>query len=496
MRGKRYLGIGFNKGAEKSDEKHESFSPGPSFAKVVRRTQKVNVNKGSEEKVEEVKWDVGMKDERWLKFCAVGVLKVFSDMSPVIKRLGNITTSTFYLGDKNILWLFQSIKDREVFVRNRFLWEDCFSSVGGWSMAVTPQSRMSWVEFRGIPLHCWCEDFFMRLGWALGEPLLVEEDTLKRRRLDRAMVLVLMPYSVRCPEKIKVVIGNRPFSVLSMEDQAPVNFTWLSRWLGLVKDDSADFLNVGAEKEKVHSCFENEPLLALQDSDGNKVGEGTGGNFLSNHSSLERLAEDYQVGQTRNVIGREKEKVVYCQNERYEEDGIVGSGQLIGGNFAVDLGCGLAHVEASRKGFAKVLTGLQGPILLEPDDNEEAHFLEEVEALAENVVINNGGMLKSASNGKFGKISSLSLKSHCMKTRSSSVHDKIQYQIREFKNKVGWSLEEEIVKVLEKGMALGFDFNGKKKELLEIINSRKKENDTRFHDLVKNLVHKFRSSVS
>ena len=52
------------------------------------------------------------------------------------------------------------------------------------------------------------------------------------------------------------------------------------------------------------------------------------------------------------------------------------------------------------------------------------------------------------------------------------------------------------MKVLEKGMALGFEFNGKKKELLEIINSRKKENDTRFHDLVRNLIQKFKPSRS
>ncbi|KAI9153335.1 hypothetical protein LWI28_009772 [Acer negundo] len=57
-------------------------------------------------------------------------------------------------------------------------------------------------------------------------------------------------------------------------------------------------------------------------------------------------------------------------------------------------------------------------------------------------------------------------------------------EILEVKKKVVWSLEEEITKVIEKGMALGFEFNGKKKVLLEIITIRKKENDNRFHELV------------
>ncbi|KAK0583469.1 hypothetical protein LWI29_037316 [Acer saccharum] len=95
-----------------------------------------------------------------------------------------------------------------------------------------------------------------------------------------------------------------------------------------------------------------------------------------------------------------------------------------------------------------------------------------------------------------GKRSCYSSKKHGKMTRSSSVHDKTQHQLREVKNKVGWCLEEEIVKVMEKGMALGFEFNGKKKELLEIISSRKKENDTRFHDLVRNMVQKLKPYVS
>ncbi|KAK4853038.1 hypothetical protein QYF36_002773 [Acer negundo] len=73
----------------------------------------------------------------------------------------------------------------------------------------------------------------------------------------------------------------------------------------------------------------------------------------------------------------------------------------MGGNFVVDLGCGSSHVEASGKGFAKVLIDINGLIILELDDKEETHFLEGVDsstkALAEDVVINSGVMLKSVS---------------------------------------------------------------------------------------------------
>ncbi|KAI9200332.1 hypothetical protein LWI28_006139 [Acer negundo] len=102
---------------------------------------------------------VGYSSTRWESsiFC--------TDVSSVLKELRNrkILASSFYLGDKNILWTFKSFKDRDTFIRNRLLWEDHFSSVGLWSNAITPQSKLSWIEFGGIPLQCWCEKFFLSL---------------------------------------------------------------------------------------------------------------------------------------------------------------------------------------------------------------------------------------------------------------------------------------------------------------------------------------------
>ena len=63
----------------------------------------------------------------------------------------------------------------------------------------------------------------------------------------------------------------------------------------------------------------------------------------------------------------------------------------------------------------------------------------------------------------------------------------------ELNNKVTWNLEDEVAKVLEKGLALGFNFCGKKQELVEIIARRKEANDFRFRDLVRSLVLKHKA---
>ncbi|KAK0602975.1 hypothetical protein LWI29_000066 [Acer saccharum] len=210
---------------------------GTSYAKVAKGVDTVVNSKGTmeEEIMEVMKWDEKSSDDSWLKCCAVGVLKKFADVQSVIKGLldNNIQSSSYYLGDKNILWVFNTTKERDISIRNKFLWEDYFSSVGLWTNAITPRTRLSWLEFRGILLNCWCKEFFMRLGWAVGEPLVVEEETLNKLVLNRGRVLVLLPFGLKCPGSIKVVSGSRSFPVSVREDSTPINPAWISWRLGI-----------------------------------------------------------------------------------------------------------------------------------------------------------------------------------------------------------------------------------------------------------------------
>ncbi|KAK0583563.1 hypothetical protein LWI29_038223 [Acer saccharum] len=73
----------------------------------------------------------------------------------------------------------------------------------------------------------------MRLGWAVGEPLVVEEETLNRLVLNRIRVLVLLPFGLKCPGSIKVVSGSRSFPVSVREDSTPINPAGISWRLGI-----------------------------------------------------------------------------------------------------------------------------------------------------------------------------------------------------------------------------------------------------------------------
>ncbi|TXG71110.1 hypothetical protein EZV62_006045 [Acer yangbiense] len=89
------------------------------------------------------------------------------------------------------------------------------------------------------------------------------------------------------------------------------------------------------------------------------------------------------------------------------------------------------------------------------------------------------------SKRKRGRQSLVSLKGHSMILRSFKACEKVKLQNSGLNNKVMWNLEDEVAKVLEKGIALVFNFHGKEKELSEIISRREEVNDNRFRDLVR-----------
>ncbi|KAK0579324.1 hypothetical protein LWI29_024585 [Acer saccharum] len=88
------------------------------------------------------------------------------------------------------------------------------------------------------------------------------------------------------------------------------------------------------------------------------------------------------------------------------------------------------------------------------------------------------------------------LKSHSMILRSFSAGAIIQNQDQVARKEIVWNLEEEIAKVFEKGMDLGCEFNGRKKELREMMAMRDDKKDNRFRELVRWLVSNYKATRS
>ena len=95
-----------------------------SFAEVVRGSLLNNrvLEADRNQKSFTMQWKKQPDNEDWLARSFIGVLKEFSSVNKVSRRLisRDYSFSSSYLGDENILWCFESELEMEGFLKNRF----------------------------------------------------------------------------------------------------------------------------------------------------------------------------------------------------------------------------------------------------------------------------------------------------------------------------------------------------------------------------------------
>ncbi|TXG62753.1 hypothetical protein EZV62_009747 [Acer yangbiense] len=445
-------------------------STGPSYAEVVKSSTRETKPNGLKEKdridrMEFLKWDVDAHDSSWLQFCAVGVLKSFSDITPVVRGLRE---------DGYKLLLFTEVI--------RILY------------AITPQSRLSWIELRGIPLNCWCDDFFKSLGWMVEESLTVEEETLNRSKLNCGRVLVLIPTSQSCPGSIKVVTGNASFQIKVREDLNPINSNWISKWLGIGKGKYSDSLSFGRDNlVDIQGIEEEDRVANLKKTINCKAGfnednmiggfkkqKGAGGGLkkviikgkgimrknmyhnqnvplIHNGNLVLDKNRDSKVGKVWTSDDNGSSFFVESEESQFlKHPIIIGESskyvlsQLKGGNIVIDLGNGLDQEKNSKNSSSgNSFSHISETLFHQSATEEEDHIL------------TMGRERKKASSKRIAKSCS-SMKSHGMKTRKDKsllkrgVQEIVKEDVVPSLSRGRWNLEEEVTKVIEKGVALGY----------------------------------------
>ncbi|KAK0600843.1 hypothetical protein LWI29_018888 [Acer saccharum] len=171
--------------------------------------------------------------EDWLSRSAIGKLKEFSSLIQVNKNLEDrgINFSSSYMGGKNVVWTFESCYDRVGFINNGFLWRNCFASMIEWKESWSNSTKLKWIDIYGVPLICWCKDFFKKVGGLVGETMWIEEETLNKKRLDKGRILILAPFDKTIPSEILVKAGHGAFPIRLEESSMPVSSEWLSQTL-------------------------------------------------------------------------------------------------------------------------------------------------------------------------------------------------------------------------------------------------------------------------
>ncbi|KAI9177691.1 hypothetical protein LWI28_018181 [Acer negundo] len=130
--------------------------------------------------------------------------------------------SSSFLRDMKVLWMFETKQECSSFIRNRFYWDDVYTTVEKWDFLDIAKLRLAWVNVLGDPLNYWNEAFFFKLEEISGKPLLVVEETKLWKRLDKGRILVSIPFGHKVPSKIDIMGGGCVFSVFVEEELFPV----------------------------------------------------------------------------------------------------------------------------------------------------------------------------------------------------------------------------------------------------------------------------------
>ncbi|KAK1576828.1 hypothetical protein Q3G72_016800 [Acer saccharum] len=140
--------------------------------------------------------------------------------------------------------------------------------MNNWSEAFNSSYRTTWINCVGALLNLWSDSFFIKLGWMIREPLMIHEDTSKKRRLDRGRLLVLVNKTVLVSSKVVVKVGNCSVQMNLKEDDNPADWEWLENFLGLSKSLGCGNSNFPAVKSDklVDELTEPKELSSLSRS--------------------------------------------------------------------------------------------------------------------------------------------------------------------------------------------------------------------------------------
>ncbi|KAK4847470.1 hypothetical protein QYF36_002280 [Acer negundo] len=165
-----------------------------------------------------------------------GTLRRFDKVSRTNQWLLNrgFAFKSSYLGDKFILWRFDSEQACLTFINNHFLWEDNFLDMEEWSTRVVVKARPMWINFLRVPMCHWNSDFFFQMGREIGDPLLIDVDTILKRNLHVGRMLVLIKHGSSCPKHIRVKEAKGTFMLAVEKGSSSTTLQWIENFLELL----------------------------------------------------------------------------------------------------------------------------------------------------------------------------------------------------------------------------------------------------------------------
>ncbi|KAK2413385.1 zinc finger CCCH domain-containing protein [Trifolium repens] len=158
-----------------------------------------------------------------LKQCMVGFFKQGMDFQTFIDRLllegQHDVKPTFMGGNMVLLHCACDGELMEVMKANKEWWDNTFTKVIPWKPNLVSESRETWIQLYGIPLHAWEEGTFKMVAGRLGVFMDFDEATVAKHRLDVARVKLRTVRRGMIDTVIQLKVQGTRFDVWVVEER-------------------------------------------------------------------------------------------------------------------------------------------------------------------------------------------------------------------------------------------------------------------------------------
>ncbi|KAK8682441.1 hypothetical protein V6N13_054829 [Hibiscus sabdariffa] len=109
------------------------------------------------------------------------------------------------------------IKDEELLAllekQKWSLLEEVFTNIEYWSEFFQVEERTTWVEVRGVPLHCWNDETFKRIAGLWGTLTALGENANQRIDCEKITLLISTKQVHRIEQVVNLEVGNFSYNV-------------------------------------------------------------------------------------------------------------------------------------------------------------------------------------------------------------------------------------------------------------------------------------------
>lgn len=166
--------------------------------------------------------DIQKTRNKWLNEAWVGRLKnlvLFDRVEDDLQWDIGAYVSPKYMGDDMVLLLgLTKAKAQQMMEEEKEGGDTPFYSLEKWNLRLRTGHRMTWVTCWGIPLLAWDTEQIRKIVAPIGDMVDVDDDVDFVRRLDRAWVLIKMPWRPFLQHTVNAHIQGKEYSVHVVED--------------------------------------------------------------------------------------------------------------------------------------------------------------------------------------------------------------------------------------------------------------------------------------